>query len=704
MIYSRNETGRTRFYVPFILAFLVFSAVLATEYLIVRDLLEDSYRDQISEYHAISRHIIDGLNAYYSNSSPSDTELNSIIQSLGSSTGIKGLSIQIVRDGVLLNAYMDSSRAEGAVLEGIDLDNRVIETSIAKMPNNEYMILAAIEHNDKEIKYLEDISVALIIILIVMIIFAVVPGALMIESLTRRRRMAGSIISSSGPGSWEVLAEVFSGSSVTGCMAVSSGNEVIWANRLCREMLEMEEGTGFSLASVTSLPDKFRKGVPIIPQQPESELIKIRLISGEHIRLQMEVFPGLDAGDNQTRIITFIRPPADDSASGTGRGRGKSIGDPLEAGSPAAVQLVESIIHDMNNHLSGVIGSASLELDRSNSQSSTKEACSVILEAAEKLTDLCSELQSILTGEEDSVLRDPCDEMKLIAEVIRRILPDAVRFIVTGRCVKLVSVKRELLRDLIYNLSLNSTEMMNGEGRIKIDVSDRIPSGFNKIESISPGNRVCIRYSDGYIMPVALRDVLSSRKYSLQDVERQFGTTIGTLYRVLRDLDGKIVFERGSGETVLCIILEGYDRPLSSRDNTPDESDYSGVTGLSVLVADAVDIVLTSTCEYLEHRGMITTGVSDGDSAMNLLRTGKFDAAVLDLNMPGTSTPSIVRYCQTSFPTMAVVITTGYGMTGPVRDLIKATSTDCLYKPHRPEVLVETIYSTLMRIQEGESK
>jgi len=115
-----------------------------------------------------------------------------------------------------------------------------------------------------------------------------------------------------------------------------------------------------------------------------------------------------------------------------------------------------------------------------------------------------------------------------------------------------------------------------------------------------------------------------------------------------------------------------------------------------------VEIILNSTCEYLEHVGMITTPVSNGDEAMELLRSGKYDAAVLDMNMPGTSTPSIVRFCQTSFPSMAVIITTGYGMSGSVRELIKAPSTDCIYKPHRPETLVETIYSTLMRIQEGE--
>ena len=702
MIHNLNEAGKTRFYVPFILAFLVFSAVLATEYLIVTDLLENSYRYQADEYHSITGNITDGLNIYYSGIQSNPTDVDIILRSLQSTTGVMGLKSHIIANEVELKAYMDSSIVEGGLLAGMNLEDRVIETSVAKMANGEILVLEAIEHNNKQIKYLKDISVALIIILFAMIIIAVVPGVLMIESFTRRRRLTGSVLSSAGASGWESTAEVLSRSEVIGCMVVSPGNEVLWTNGACRKMLEIDDqARGLSLASVTSLPDKIRLRQPPFSPIEEKEMIRVKSMSGDTGNLFMEVFPGQTGGTIQYRLFTFTRPLPEDSLF-SGR-RGTAAGDPLETGSPAGVKLAESIIHDMNNHLSGIIGTASLELDRIGDKIDSQEVFSTILVSAEKLSSLCVDLQSLLTGEDDTVLRDVVEEMNLISEVMRRILPEDVKFLVSGGSDKLVFVKREHLRDLIYNLSVNSTGMMSGEGRIRIDISERIPSGISKMESIPPGSRVCIRYSDGYIMPVALRDALSSRKYSVPDVERQFGTAIGALYRILREIDGSIVFERGSGETVLCIILEGTDRVshTSSR-GVQDPLDPANVTGLSVLVADEVEIVLLSTCEYLEHMGMVTTGVSDGDSAMELLRTRKFDVAVLDLNMPGTSTQSIVRFCQTSLPSMAVIITTGYGMSVPVRDLIKAPSTDCIYKPHKPEALVETIYSTLMRIQEGE--
>jgi CheY-like chemotaxis protein len=414
----------------------------------------------------------------------------------------------------------------------------------------------------------------------------------------------------------------------------------------------------------------------------------------------MELFPQTVGGVVQYRIFTFTKPNAENPVSSGGKA--SRPGDTLDSGSPAAIQIAESIVHEMNNHLSGIIGFVSVEIEKTGGEE--EKGYTRILESAEKLSTLCLDLQSLLAGEEESALRDVVEEINLISEVMRRLLPENVTFRITGRCEKLVAVKREHLRELLYNLSLNSTGMMNGEGRIRIDVSEKIPSGSSHIESVSPGNRVCIRYSDGYIMPVALRDVLSGRKYSVSDVERQFGITIGALYKALREIDGKIVFERGSGETVLCIVLEGYEKPWSNDIKPSGQSVHSDVTGLSVLVADEVEIVLLSTCEYLEHRGMVTTAVSDGDSAMKLLRTKKFDAVVLDLNMPGIPTASIVRYCHTTLPSMAVVVTTGYGDSDSVRDMMKVPSADCLYKPHRPEMLVESIYSTLMRIQEGEHR
>ena len=690
MLIGPDGTGKTRFYVPFILAFLVFSAILAAQYSMVKELQFQARRGQSGEYQALINGMIRGIGYYRDNWDhiPEDTVYH------GETTPVIWHSNGLIGEF----SFLEELRApvETGIPQG-SLENMVIETGVTKATEGVFLSYTVIDEERAIIKNLDNAEQALIIIMIVMVVTTIVPGALMIESLSRRRKLTGTVLSSPGAPPWQSAADLFQFSRAVGLMAVSPGNRVLWANERCRELLEMDRsGDGFPLGSVTSLPESVRLRKEPAPAEYETGLVRLRSMTGDTTGVTMEVFPWVRDGEVRMRLFCFTLPSQGEAVSG--RAGMNAQGEALEAGSGTEARMAESIMHDMNNHLSGIIGSASLELDRSGGEDGYR----LILESAEKLSALCSDLNAILSGEEDPSLRDVMEETSLIAEVMRRILPDGVGFSVTGGTTKLIGVKRESLRNLLYNLALNSTEMMSGEGRIRVDISERIPPGAGGLGSVSPGGKICMRYSDGYIMPVALRDVLSGRKYSVPDVERQFGTTIGAVYRALGETGAEVRFERGSGETVLCMVMKGYERERTTGEDPSRPPDYPGMAGLSVLVAEEVEIVLHSNCEYLEHRGMVTTPVTDGDKAMDMLRHGRFDAAVLDLSMPGVPTPSIVRYCQTSLPGMAVVITTGYGMNDQIRDLLKAPSTDCLYKPHRPEVLVETIYSTLMRIQEGE--
>lgn len=700
MGYSTFGADRRRLYVPFIMAFLVFSAVLAVEYLIVSELLDDIYRRQTQQYHSILRRIPVAVGEYSDSISRTPEELERFAGVLARTAGLTDFSARIFPDHEAFAVYSDSVGGSESTLDAEFLDKGVIETSLAKLPNGFLMVLNAAEYNDTNIKYLQDIQIGLIIVSFIMVIIALVPGALMIESLARRRRMPWAVSYSRGEGVWKNAASMLSDSTVMGFMMVSTGGDVLWTNGKCREMLDIaEDSRTISLASVTSLPDRIRKRTDAWPREPVREQVTVRSISGGQRTLSLEMLPDTRSGESRTVLMSFI-DPAEENFLRSGQGALASA-ETLPGPPVAAKELARSMIHEINNHLSGILGSASLELDR-NADGRYPDSWRAVLESAEKISGTCSELQSLLSGDPDRVLKAPMDELNPISEVMRRILPEGVTFKVTGGTERLITLRRETLRDLIYNLALNSTGMMNGDGRIRIDVSERIPAGIGKPGYMPPGNGVCIRYSDGYIMPVALRDVLSARNYPVSDVEREFGTTVGNLYRALRDIDGEVTFERGSGETVLCLVLQGFEGPETGTAGDPIHTGQSGISGLRVLVADEVEIVRLSTAEFLEHRGMSVSMASDGDRAMELLRSGRFDAAVLDLNMPGVPTTSIVRYCQTSLPGMAVVITTGYGMNARLGDLIRHPSTDCLHKPHRPEVLVETIHSTISTIRNGE--
>lgn len=691
-------TSRARLYAPFILAFFVFSAVLGAEYLIVRSLTNRYNQREIEMYHGAMGLIIHNIDMYEMETGSSISTDFQGMPGFLNPTGMNNSFVQIIPDSIDYQVFLQKKLAEGISVASIGYENTIIETSVGKTENGEIVILEAHEYRDTVIKNLEEIAIGIIIALLVMIIIALVPGSLLIESFARRSTMMNSLAPVPAAESNDILHTGMENSSGVAFLITSPSGIVVSASLFCLELLGIEKlSEGLSFASLTVLPGEIRKKKFSTFRRASRKNITIQSMDGSRKECMMEVHPFYKEEKVLSILFLFIPVVTDEFMQIIEPGALSETQDNVS--SRAKMHLVKSLIHDMNNHISGIIGVASIEIETSASDD-VRSSFNAVLDSAEELTSLCNDLRTTITGGNDRRLRDLSQEMGLIAEVLRKILPGRVEIEITGNCDAGIKVDRELLREFFYGLALNSTAMMNGEGRIRIDVSEKIPMPGNAVRTISPGNKVCIRYSDGFIMPVALRDILSNRNYSVADVERQFGATTGSSYKALSSLAGSVVFERGSGETVLCLLLDGYELTKVKKVSSRQITRGVGAPGLSILVADEVDIVLNSISEYLEHSGMITTRAKDGNQVMELLKSSSFDAAVLDLNMPGVPTPGVVRYCQTSRPDMAVVITTGFDAPQGVRDLIAHPSTEYLHKPHKPEALVEMIYSLVSRLKE----
>jgi len=696
---EKKFTGRARLYAPFILAFLVFFAVIGAEYLIVQSLIDQSNQREIDMYHGAIGTIIHSINRYETETGCSIYSDTLPLLSLLNPFGMNNCLIHIVRDSIEYSDFLQTEFTSGFPLISAGSENIFIETSVGKTISGDFVTLESYYYSNNDVKELEKIASSLIIVLITMIIIAVVPGFLLIESLARRSSMMNTFSPNSSSAANDALRAGIENSSGVAFLVISSDGTLMSASPSCMELLEIgNDLQELHLRSLTVLPDKVRKSKLSTLSSYSTRNIILQSMNGSRKECTMEVHPYL--ADKQIASILILFIP--DVKSGYSK-NAASVSDSAvveTVTSRAKTHLLKTVIHDMNNHISGIIGFASMEIEMPNSRSAGNAFVSV-LDSAEKLAALCDDLQTSVTGESGRQLRDVLQEMGLVAEVLKKVLSEKVVIEVTGNCRVWIKTDRELLREFFFGLALNSTAIMNGEGRIRLDISERIPVSGNSVEAVSPGNKVCIRYSDGYIMPVALRDILSNRNYSVSDVERQYGTTIGSGYKALNELAGSIVFERGSGETILCLLLEGYEQKETAEKLVVNRKRNQGEKKISVLVADDVDIVLRSVSEYLENNGIVVTRAHDGNRAMDLLRKQTFDAAVLDLSMPGTPTPGIVRYCQTSLPGMAVVITTGFDVPQGIRNLIIASSTGYLHKPHKPEVLMEMIYSLISRLKEG---
>ena len=101
----------------------------------------------------------------------------------------------------------------------------------------------------------------------------------------------------------------------------------------------------------------------------------------------------------------------------------------------------------------------------------------------------------------------------------------------------------------------------------------------------------------------------------------------------------------------------------------------------SVLVAEDEERARMALCALLEEEGYAVTAAPDGAEAVRLLEAGAFDAAVLDLRMPGTNGLEILRRLRNQENPPTVLLMTAYGSSGAAIEAMALGAFDYLTKP-----------------------
>jgi PAS domain S-box-containing protein len=97
---------------------------------------------------------------------------------------------------------------------------------------------------------------------------------------------------------------------------------------------------------------------------------------------------------------------------------------------------------------------------------------------------------------------------------------------------------------------------------------------------------------------------------------------------------------------------------------TAEKEAASGRPRRVLLVEDEV-VLRMSTTDMLEQLGCFVAGVGSGEQALELLaRGGSFDLLLTDLGLPGISGEELAARVRGRFPTLPVVIASGYGRSG----------------------------------------
>jgi len=106
-----------------------------------------------------------------------------------------------------------------------------------------------------------------------------------------------------------------------------------------------------------------------------------------------------------------------------------------------------------------------------------------------------------------------------------------------------------------------------------------------------------------------------------------------------------------------------------------------------VLLVDDDEAMLESCPQVLERAGFTVTAVSDGMSALEVMRREGADVLIVDLKMPGMSGQEVFCQVKEIDPEAVVVVITGYPELSSAVEMMKAGAYDFLPKPFGAEEL-----------------
>jgi DNA-binding NtrC family response regulator len=109
-----------------------------------------------------------------------------------------------------------------------------------------------------------------------------------------------------------------------------------------------------------------------------------------------------------------------------------------------------------------------------------------------------------------------------------------------------------------------------------------------------------------------------------------------------------------------------------------------------ILVVDDEEAYRELLARILTKAGHEIVQAADGFGALSLLEKSKIDLVISDILMPGMNGYSLVSRLRAKWPSMAVILTTGFLSEDAARNMMNG-SVDFIPKPINPEKLIEMI-------------
>ncbi len=344
-------------------------------------------------------------------------------------------------------------------------------------------------------------------------------------------------------------------------------------------------------------------------------------------------------------------------------------------------QMAAGIAHDFNNSLFVALGFCDVLLSKETCDRDVSAAVQRIRTCALDAANTVRRLQSFASGRQSDSratnveLAPLAEEMieftrhKWCHEALKRGV--SIRFETEFEANVVALGNATEIREILVNLIFNAVDAMEADGALTLSVG-------------AEGERVIVSVADeGTGMEGELQERVFEPFFTTKG-SRGSGFGLSTCWSLARRLGGEIEVDSTPGQgSLFRLWLPRY----RSAPSVPASQVARGRAIARVLVIDDDPEVLRTVEALVRIVGHQSRGFTSPREALDRMQEGDYDAVITDFGMPGLSGAEVAKALQERFPSLPVVILTGWGSDVGLEQSFGANVAAVLAKPITLEAL-----------------
>ncbi|PWT92945.1 MAG: hypothetical protein C5B56_01555 [Proteobacteria bacterium] len=356
--------------------------------------------------------------------------------------------------------------------------------------------------------------------------------------------------------------------------------------------------------------------------------------------------------------------------------------------------LAGGVAHDFHNYLGCILADAVVTMSELAADSPARDGLERIEAVAVQATQIVRQMMDYSAEDQQGFgAVDLAQLVREMVQILRICVPKSARMVVElPQSLSLPRANATQLRQVIMNLILNAGEAIGDRGGV-ITITSRAGN-----ESISGGGPyVCLEVSDtGAGMSDDVRKSIFDPSFSTKGAGRGMG--LAAVQGIVKRHGGSIEVTSTIGRGTRFRIEFPYEStaPAPFAPGAPPAERLRARSG-AILIVEDEETLRISVATMLRKQGFAVLEAGDGDRAVDLIRDRGEEIAVvlLDLTLPGKSSPEVFAELQRVRPDAKVILTSAYGreiVAGPLKALERQSF---IRKPYQFSELVTVVREAL---------